>query len=104
MMRRIATLGVLSIGLFCGSLAPSQPAQAQGLWVGGVGLGSLGPYGGFAPVGFGYPMVASPVVVARPVAVARPAVPAIVTPVCRARPAVQAPLNRAYRRAWRAGW
>jgi hypothetical protein len=36
--------------------------------------------------------------------VARPVVSTVVTPVYRARPAVQAPLNRASRRIWRRGW
>jgi len=62
------------------------------------GFGATGFYGGFAPVGFGYPLVERPVVVARPV------VSTVVTPVYRARPAVQAPLNRASRRIWRRGW
>lgn len=105
MVRRIVTLGMLSLGLFCGSLALPHAAHAQGLWLGGFGVpglygtgfspygfGATSFYGGFAPVGFGYPVVA------------RPVVPTIVAPVYRARPAVQAPLNRASRRVWRRGW
>lgn len=113
MVRRILALGALSFGLLLGSLASPRPANAQGLWLGGVGLGGPGfygsgfsPYGfgttgfypGFAPVGFGYPVAVRRVVVASPV------VPSVITPVYRARPAVQAPLNRASRRVWRRGW
>ena len=113
MVRRIVTLGVLAIGLFGGLLARPQAAHAQGLWLGGVGFGgpafygtgfspygfgATGFYGGFAPVGFGYPVAVRRVIVASPV------VPSVITPVYRARPAVQAPLNRASRRIWRRGW
>jgi hypothetical protein len=113
MVRRIVTLGVLAIGLFGGLLARPQAAHAQGLWLGGVGFGGPGFYGSgfspygfgttgfysaFAPVGFGYPVAVRRVIVASPV------VPSVITPVYRARPAVQAPLNRASRRVWRRGW
>jgi len=108
MMRRVLALGVL-----CGLLAVARPAQAQGVWFGGVGFGgpgfygsgfspygfgNAGFYGGFAPARFGYP------VVVRPVYGVSPVVPASFAPVYRARPAVQAPLNRASRRIWRRGW
>lgn len=108
MMRRI-----LALGLLCGSLAFTETAHAQGLWLGGIGFGSpgfygsgfspygfgnAGFYGGFAPARFGYP------VAVRPVYVARPVISTGFAPVYRARPAVQAPLNRAYRRVWRRGW
>ena len=101
---------ILALGLLCGSLAFAQSANAQGLWMSGIGFGSPGfspsPYdfgnpgfyGGYAPARFGYP------VAVRPVYVARPVVSSGITPVYRARPAVQAPLNRAYRRVWRRGW
>ena len=101
---------ILALGLLCGSLAFAQSANAQGLWMSGIGFGSPGfspsPYdfgnpgfyGGYAPARFGYP------VAVRPVYVARPVVSSGLTPVYRARPAVQAPLNRAYRRVWRRGW
>jgi hypothetical protein len=109
MVRRILTLAVL-----WSALSFAEPATAQGLWLGGIGFGGPGLYGGgfspygfgnvgfngggVAPVSFGYPAVV------RPVYVARPVVYGGMTPVYRARPAVQAPLNRAYRRVWRRGW
>ena len=103
MVRRI-----LALGLLCGSLAFAQSANAQGLWMSGIGFGSPGFYGsgfgnpgfygGYAPARYGYP------VAVRPVYVARPVVYSGLTPVYRARPAVQAPLNRANRRVWRRGW
>lgn len=120
MMRRIVALGLL-----CGSLACAQPASAQGLWIGGLGFGGVGvgpaynavpfgvgggffpygPYGfggpaafgGYAPATFAYPVMERPVYVARPVIYDG-------FPAYAPRPAVQAPLNRAYRRAWRKGW
>lgn len=90
--------GILVLGVLCGSLACAQSAHAQGVWLGGVGWGSPGIYGGLVPVGFGYP------VAVRPVYVARPVVYGSVAPVYVSRPAVQAPLNRASRRVWRRGW
>ena len=112
MVRRI-----LALGLVCGSLAFAQPANAQGLYLGGIGFGSPGfygsgfgtgfsPYGfgnaayfgGYAPARFGYP------VAVRPVYVARPVVYGSVAPAYVPRPAVRVPLNRAYRRVWRRGW
>jgi hypothetical protein len=120
MMRRVLALGVL-----CGLLAVARPAQAQGVWFGGVGFGgpgfygsgfspygfgNAGFYGGFAPARFGYPVVVRPVYGVRaaygvrPVYGVSPVVPASFAPVYRARPAVQAPLNRASRRIWRRGW
>jgi hypothetical protein len=118
MVRRILALGVL-----CGSLACAQPASAQGLWFGGMGFGGPGFYGpaflgtgfgtGFSPYGFGnaayfgaYPPARYNYypVAARPVYVARPVVYGGFTPAYAPRPAVRAPLNRAYRRAWRRGW
>ena len=54
MVRRI-----LALGLLCGSLAFAQPANAQGLWMGGPGFGGIG-FGspgfsglGYSPYGFG---------------------------------------------------
>ena len=93
MVRRI-----LFLVLVCGFLACAQSAHAQGVWLGGIGFGSPAFYGGFAPVGFGSP------VVARPVYVGGPVVSGGVARVYGARPAVQAPLNRASRRVWRRGW
>jgi hypothetical protein len=117
MVRRI-----LALGLLCGSLVCAQSASAQGLWFGGMGFGGPGLYGpgfygpgfgtGFSPYGFGnaayfgaypparygYPAVA------RPVYVARPVVYGGIAPAYAPRPAVRAPLNRAYRRVWRRGW
>lgn len=124
MTRRILALGLLSL---CGSLAVAQPADAQGMWLGGPGFGGFGfsplgfgnpgfygvgvgsgfsPYGfgnaayfgGYAPATFGYP------VAVRPVTVARPVVYGSVVAARAPRPAVRAPLNRAYRRVWRRGW
>jgi len=107
---------LLALGLLCGSLTFAPPANAQGLWVGGpgyVGFGGFGlggfgwsPYGfgnaayfgGYTPAGFAYPMAARPVYVARPVIYGR------IAPAYFPRPAVRAPLNRAYRRVWRRGW
>lgn len=108
---------ILALGLLCGSLAFAQSANAQGLWMSGIGFGSpgfygsgFGPgmspygfgnagfYGDYAPARYGYP------VAVRPVYVARPVVSTGFKPVYRARPPVQAPLNRAYRRVWRRGW
>ena len=91
MVRRILVLGLL-VGVF----VCARSAQAQGLLVGGFGFPAL--YGGFAPVGYALPVVAGPVYVARPVVLGS------VAPVYGARPAVQAPLNRASRRVWRRGW
>jgi hypothetical protein len=119
MVRRILALGVL-----CGSLACATSANAQGLWVGGMGFGGPGFYGfgpgfygtsfgtGYSPYGFGNaayfgavpPARFSYPVVARPVYVARPVVYGGIAPAYAPRPAVRAPLNRAYRRAWRRGW
>lgn len=48
MMRRIVALGLLG-----GSLMFCQPASAQGLWIGGPGLGGIG-YGSPVFGGFGY--------------------------------------------------
>jgi hypothetical protein len=103
----------LALGLLCVSLAFTQPAHAQGLWLGGPGFGGFGFGGlGFSPYGFGnaaffggYPPAsfAYPVAV-RPVYVARPIVYGSVAPGYVPRPAVRAPLNRAYRRVWRRGW
>ena len=45
MLRR---LFVLSLGLLCGSLACTQSANAQGLWIGGTGFGGPGGYSGFS--------------------------------------------------------
>jgi len=125
-MRRLMVLGLLGAAVAC-----ARPADAQGLWMGGLGYGPgfFGPgYGsGLVPVGFGhtaffggvpggpcaeYPVapvavpvvVARPVVVAQPVVVARPVVYAAPVPIVAARPAVRLPLNRAYRRAYRFGW
>ena len=119
---------ILALGLLCGSLIVTQSANAQGLWIGGMGFGSPGFYGvgmsplgfwgsgfygsGFSPYGFGnaasfggyaparfnYPVAVRPVSVARPVAYTR------VAPAYVPRPAVRMPLNRAYRRVWRRGW
>jgi hypothetical protein len=119
---------ILALGLLCGSLVFSQSANAQGLWIGGMGFGSPGFYGvgmspfgfggpgfygsGFSPYGFGnaayfggyaparfnYPVAVQPVYVPRPVAYTR------VAPAYVPRPAVRMPLNRAYRRVWRRGW
>jgi hypothetical protein len=108
-MRRL----ILALGLFCGSLALAQPASAQGLWIGGIGFGSPGLYGtGFSPYGFGNAASFGPFVpygfgypvAVRPVYVARPVIYGSVAPAYVPRPAVRAPLNRAYRRAWRRGW
>lgn len=113
MMRRILALGLLGCSLMC-----AQPASAQGLWIGGPSFGGIGfgspgfggfgysPYGfgnaaffgGYAPAAFAYPVAVRPVYVARPV-IYREVAPAYVP-----RPAVRAPLNRAYRRVWRRGW
>ena len=122
MVRRIVALGLL-----CGCLGFALPAKAQGLWIGGIGFGGPGLYGagispfgfgpagfygsgfapygvgsavsfgGYAPATFAYPVAAAPVYVARPVSYG-------VAPAYVPRPAVRAPLNRAYRRAWRNGW
>jgi hypothetical protein len=117
MVRRI-----LALGFLCGSLVCAQSASAQGLWFGGMGFGGPGLYGpgfygpgfgtGFSPYGFGnaayfgaYPPARYGYpVVARPVYVARPVVYGGVAPAYAPRPAVRAPLNRAYRRVWRRGW
>lgn len=54
MMRRILALGLLGGSLMC-----AQPANAQGLWIGGPGFGGIGfgspGFGGFgySPYGFG---------------------------------------------------
>lgn len=121
MMRRMMALGVVSLGMMCGSLMAPRPASAQGLWFGSVGFGGpawFGPgvygpglygpgiYGprfgsGFSPYGFG--AVAYPVAV-RPVTVTRPVIYGGITPAYVPRPAVRVPLNRAYRRVWRRGW
>ena len=45
MLRR---LFVLTLGLLCGSLACTQSANAQGLWIGGTGFGGPGGYPGFS--------------------------------------------------------
>jgi hypothetical protein len=104
---------LLALGLLCGSLAFAQPANAQGLWLGGPGFAGFGFGGyGFSPYGFGnaayfggYPIAsfAYPVAV-RPVYVARPVVYGSIAPAYVPRPVVRAPLNRAYRRVWRRGW
>jgi hypothetical protein len=78
MVRRI-----LALGLLCGSLAFAQSANAQGLWMSGIGFGSPGFYGDYAPARFGYP------VAVRPVYVARPVVSSGLTPVYRARPVAE---------------
>ena len=104
---------LLALGLICGSLAFAQPTNAQGLWLGGPGFAGFGFGGpGFSPYGFGnaayfggYPTAtfAYPAVV-RPVYVAGPVVYSSIAPAYVPRPAVRAPLNRAYRRVWRRGW
>ena len=133
MLRR---LFVLSLGLLCGSLACTQSANAQGLWIGGTGFGGPGGYSGFS-TGF-YPGIYSCVYsgvygpgfspygignrsfdsgfnagfysglnAGRSVQVGVPIAYVGLYPrsvVYRARPAVQAPLNRAYRRIYRRGW
>jgi len=105
---------IMLLALFCGAIAWSPTAHAQGLWFGGFGFGpgfygsgfspygfgSLGTYGGFTPIGYGYPAAWSRVSAPRPV-VAYAAPP---RPVVAARPAVALPLNRAYRRIYRRGW
>lgn len=117
MVRRIVALGLL-----CGSFACAQSASAQGLWIGGLGFSGVGvgpafgavPFGfgsGFHPYGFGNaaafggsaPATFAYPVTERPIYVARPVVHGGVPPY-PPRPAVRAPLNRAYRRAWRRGW
>jgi hypothetical protein len=118
MIRRILVLGVLGC-----SLAVVQPARAQGVWFGGIGVpgfyasgfASAGFSGGLIPTRLGFPVVAAvvppPVVIAPPVvvvppvvSVARPIVYGGIGPVYVPRPAVRLPLDRAYRRAWRRGW
>ena len=122
-VRRVVALAVL-----CGSLAFVQPANAQGMWVGGMGFGGPGFYGvgmspfgfggpgfygsGFSPYGFGnaayfggYPVATfADAVAVRPVYVARPVIYGGIAPAYAPRPAVRLPLNRGYRRVWRRGW
>ena len=113
---------ILALGLLFGSLVCAQSASAHGLWFSGMGFGGPGLYGpafygpglgmGFSPYGFGnaayfgaYPPARYGYpVVSRPVYVARPIVYSGITPAYAPRPAVRAPLNRAYRRVWRRGW
>lgn len=106
---------VLLLGLLCGGFGFAQRADAQGLWFGGFGFGpgfygsSFSAYGvggpglsgGFAPVGWGYPMGWGRIYAPRPVVAVGPVVG---RPVYAARPAVALPLNRAYRRIYRRGW
>ena len=127
MIRRILALGLLG-----GAIMFAQPANAQGLWIGGPGFGGIGfggfgfpPYAfgnvglygrgigsGYSPYGFanaapfgGYaPATFAYPVAVRPVYVARPVIYGAVAPAYVPRPAVRVPLNRAYRRVWRRGW
>ncbi len=108
MLRRAWISGVVCAAILGGSWAVPEAANAQGLWLGGIGLGSPGFYGsGFGPYGLGGwggvggfvpARVAYPVVVNRPVVVA--ARPVVVAPT----PHAYRHANRVVRRAWRRGW
>jgi hypothetical protein len=108
MLRRAWISGVVCAVLFGGGVAFPRAANAQGLWLGGVGFGGPGFYGsGFGPYGVGGwglssgfvpARVAYPVVVGRPVVVAPR--PVVVAPT----PHAYRHANRAVRRAWRRGW
>lgn len=132
MMRRLLALGLLGGSLMIAQPAHAQGLWIGGPGFGGIGYGGPGfsgvgffpygfgnvglyggavgsgysPYGfgnaaffgGYAPATFAYPMAA------RPVYVSRPVIYGGVAPAYVPRPAVRAPLNRAYRRVWRRGW
>jgi len=103
---------ILALTLLLGCVVVAQPAQAQGLWLGGPSFGGIGFGSGFSPYGFGNaaffggyaPARAAYPVAVRPVSVARPVVYGGISRVDPPRPAVRVPLNRATRRAWRRGW
>jgi hypothetical protein len=103
---------ILALALLLGCAVVAQPAQAQGLWLGGPSFSGIGFGSGFSPYGFGNAAyfggyaparVAYPAAV-RPVYVARPVVYGGISRADPPRPAVRVPLNRATRRAWRRGW
>lgn len=102
-----AGMFVLACVVFLGGVgAASREANAQGLWLGGVGFGgpglyggTFGPYGGWGGAGGLVPArVAYPVVVNRPVVVASR--PVVVAPT----PHAYRHVNRVVRRVWRRGW
>ena len=104
MLRRSWIFGVVCVSLLGGlSLAP-RVANAQGLWLGGIGFGpgfygsGFGPYGGWGGVGAVVPTRVAYPVVSRPVVVA--ARPVVVAPT----PHAYRHANRVVRRAWRRGW
>jgi hypothetical protein len=91
MLRRAWISGVVCAVILGGSWAVPPVANAQGLWLGGVG--GWGGVGGVVPA-----RVAYPVVVSRPVVVAPR--PVVVAPT----PHAYRHVNRVVRRAWRRGW
>ena len=104
MLRRALICGAVCAVLLGGFGAVPRAANAQGLWLGGIGFGpglygsGFGPYGGWGGVGAVVPARVAYPVVSRPVVVA--ARPVVVSPT----PHAYRHVNRVVRRSWRRGW